>query len=782
MKNVRHAMHNLDRSIKERGQPPPIPFEAFLDALLKSPQHVMRNVFQVFHDMIKSYVSEGVDEYPDDPESIHFVYYDCTRLFVEGSDNPFFADRLFANRMINLAESMKRGAQQNKIYIFDGPPGCGKSTFLNNLLMRFEEYGNTPEGTRYEAVWRIDRQAVGPLAGPETLPFFQQMFTLMERSSAENEPPGADAPNADVDTHGRRSNPEEVAASILGNNEIIEIPCPSHDHPILMIPKHYRRSFFDDLFANNRFKWQLFTDKEYDWVFRELPCTICASLYQVLLNRLKSPLKVFNMLYARPYRFKRRLGQGISVFNPGDRPGKQQVLTNPMLQDQLNRVLKDSNQVKYIFSRYATTNNGIYALMDIKSHNIERLIELHNIISEGVHKVEDIEENVNSLLLALMNPEDKKNIQDFQSFSDRIEYIKIPYILDLNTEIAIYRNIFGRQIDDSFLPRVLHNFARVVISSRLNTRSESLLEWIGQAGKYRQLCDENLQLLKMEIYTGHIPEWLMEEDRKRFTAKRRRTIIGESEKEGNRGLSGRDSIKIFNEFYSSFARPDKLITMADLCKYFTKIRKDLQELIPTGFLDSLRRNYNYTVLQEVKESLFYYNREQINRNLLNYLFAINFDIGSVATSTHTGDRLEITEAYLEDLETRILGNGLTAADGRAFRADTQKIYATQPLTQEIMIEGTPTTETKLFQDIHERYAFNLKAKALDPFLDNENFRQAIKDYNTSGFRTYDKKIRDDVTFLIGNLGTKYRYTEKGAQEVCIYVIDNDLARKFNPDE
>jgi hypothetical protein len=64
--------------------------------------------------------------------------------------------------------------------------------------------------------------------------------------------------------------------------------------------------------------------------------------------------------------------------------------------------------------------------MDIKSHNIERLIELHNIISEGVHKVEDIEENVNSLFLAVMNPEDKKNIKDIQSFSDRIVYINIP--------------------------------------------------------------------------------------------------------------------------------------------------------------------------------------------------------------------------------------------------------------------------------------------------------------------------------------------------------------------
>ena len=43
-----------------------------------------------------------------------------------------------------------------------------------------------------------------------------------------------------------------------------------------------------------------------------------------------------------------------------------------------------------------------------KGSQHERFIELHNIISEGVHKVEDTEENVNSLLLAIMNPEDQK--------------------------------------------------------------------------------------------------------------------------------------------------------------------------------------------------------------------------------------------------------------------------------------------------------------------------------------------------------------------------------------
>jgi hypothetical protein len=89
------------------------------------------------------------------------------------------------------------------------------------------------------------------------------------------------------------------------------------------------------------------------------------------------------------------------------------------------------------------------------------------------------------------------------------------------------------------------------------------------------------------------------------------------------------------------------------------------------------------------------------------------------------------------------------------------------------------SETTLYHAMKERYVFNLKEKVLEPFLDNENFRRAIKDYDTEDFRTYDKKIRDDVTFMMKNLINKHSYTEQGAKGVCIYVIDNDLPKKFN---
>ncbi len=776
--SIKKAMSNLNKGMSTQEQRTSIPFEAFLNELVADPKTVMRNIFQVFHDMMKAYIGEGVDEYPDDPESINFAYYDCSKLFVEGTDNPFFADRLFANRLVNLVEALKRGTQQNKIYIFKGPPGCGKSTFLNNMLTKFEEYANTDAGFRYENVWRFDRKIFGQFRDYETHPILKQLSGLLEGS----------APDVDRSDSGENKdllNSSPNAEEMLDDSQApymaedyIEVPCPSHDNPLLMIPKHYRREFFDDLFKNDKFKWQLSTEKEFEWVFRDQPCTICSSLYEALLWRLKNPQRVFEMLYARPYRFSRRLGEGISVFNPGDRPLKKNVMSNMMLQRRINNMLRDSNLVKYIFSQYAKTNNGIYALMDIKSHNTERLIELHNIISEGVHKVEDIEENVNSLLLAVMNPEDEKNIQGFQSFLDRVEYIKIPYVMDLSTEVEIYRNIFGRHIDERFLPRVLHNFARVIIATRLNAKSEAMLEWISDPARYRLFCDENLQLLKMEIYTGYIPSWLSEKDRKRLTAKRRRKIIGESENEGEKGISGRDSINIFNLFYSTYTKEDKLINMSDLCNFFTKARKEIRDLIPGGFLDSLLRMYDYTILQEVKESLYYYNEEQISREIQNYLFAINFEIGSVETCTYTGEKLEITEDFLENIEIKLMGPKADQNQRKAFREETQKEYTSKTLTQEIMVEDVLITETKIYQSMHDRYVHNLKEKVLDPFLENENFRRAIKDYDEEDFKTYDKRIRDDVTYLINNLCAKCKYTEQGAKEICIYVIDNDLAKKF----
>jgi thymidylate synthase ThyX len=96
-----------------------------------------------------------------------------------------------------------------------------------------------------------------------------------------------------------------------------------------------------------------------------------------------------------------------------------------------------------------------------------------------------------------------------------------------------------------------------------------------------------------------------------------------------------------------------------------------------------------------------------------------------------------------------------------------------------MVEGMDITATGLFHDLHKRYVFSLKEKVLEPFLKSTNFRRALKDYGTDDFKTYDQRIREDVSYLLANLSDRYGYNEKGAREVCIYVLDNNLAEEFS---
>ena len=89
MNKIQKAMQHLNKSMGKWDQRAPVPFNELLKILSTAPNEVVRNVFQVFHDMVKSYIVEGVDEYPDDPESIHYVNYDCSRLFAKVRTTPF---------------------------------------------------------------------------------------------------------------------------------------------------------------------------------------------------------------------------------------------------------------------------------------------------------------------------------------------------------------------------------------------------------------------------------------------------------------------------------------------------------------------------------------------------------------------------------------------------------------------------------------------------------------------------------------------------------------------
>ena len=485
------ALVNLSQVLLDREKRIPITFNDFLYLTLKSPQYVLRDIFQLFFDMIHYYIPEGVEDYPERGESVGYVRYDAENLFVRGCDDPFFADRLFINRFMNMIESFKQGSLNNHIFLFEGPPGSGKSTFLNNILLKLEEYTRTNDGAFFKTYWNIDVERLGGYK--EMVKHLQSVnLKIDEELGFEN--------------HKRRDEDYE--------KKHLQFSCPRHDHPILHIPKSYRKQFLDELIPDEKFKEDLFFKNEYEWVLKEVPCNICQSLFSSLLEILSDPLEVFSMIFVRKMHFNRQFGEGISVYNPGDKLFEKPI-ENASLEKMLHNILKNDS-LQFIYSDLAKTNNGVLALMDIKEDNIERLKGLHGIISDGVHKVELVEERIKSLFVGLVNPEDKIHYEGIKSFQDRIITVNIPYILDYNTEVAIYKNKFGKNIESRFLPGVLENFAKIIISSRMDIDTPVIKKWLGSIDKYSKYLDKYALLLKMEIYTGKIPDYLSEEDLKKF--------------------------------------------------------------------------------------------------------------------------------------------------------------------------------------------------------------------------------------------------------------------------
>ncbi len=706
-----------------------MPFDQFMFRASRKPDKTFRDIFQLFQDMVESYVPEGFDEYPLTNESAGFLNFDMGNLFVEKCPEPFYADRIFANRFMSIASSFKKGVQNNQIYFFEGPPGSGKSTFLNNLLHKFEEYAQSTEGAVYKIAWTLKL----------------------------NDLPGM-----------------KISGEAAENSELI-ISCPNNDHPVTLIPVELRKQFLDDLIADRGFKKQLFQNKEYEWVFREKPCAFCSSVFNQLLLVYKDTQKVLSHVFARRMEFSRHFGKGISIFNPGD-PLVQGAIENKELQQHINRIFS-TDEIPYLHSYLAYTNNGILALMDIKDNNKTRLMNLHGIVSDGVHKVGHLEERIRSLFIGVINPEDTSTYENVQSFKDRIVTIRIPYVLDYNTEVNIWKHKFGNSVMDAFMPRTLANFAKIIISSRMLTDTSVFDSWLNQPEIYKNYIDEHLLLLKMELYTGKIPSWLDEKDVANFKKEIRKRVISDTENEGKTGISGRQSLNLFNKFISKSDLKSQSITMVQIMDF---IRNESSFNSPSiqKFSAALFNLYEFNILDEVKDSMYFYNETKMKRDLKNYLFALNFEPGEKINCHYTGDTIELNDDFYNSIEPFIFGDISDMNIIYDLRKQEHTTYITQTLSNEIKLQDKNIEQTEQFSILLKKYADNLKRSSLTPFENNDHFKRCILAYNSPAFNKFELSLRKTVNKIIDNLVRKFGYNEESAQFIILYVLENKLNERF----
>lgn len=690
---------DLISSIKERFDSTRRELISFEDFLVNvNPEYIFKNIFNVVSDMVDYHVGCGTQEYPNDPESIDYVDYDLTKIFEENQTDPFFPDRLFANRFVNKFKYLDKGSTQNKIYVFRGPPGSGKSTFLNCLVSKIEEYVNEGPGKLYEVVWKLDDK--------------------------------------------------------------LTIPCPSHDNPILLVPKIDRPDLFDHILKYYpELRSKVFNDKGYEWLFYTDPCTFCSSMVQSLIDMDKNT--IFQNLYVRPYKLNKSLSEGVNIFNSNDEIPKFKSEASNKIQDKLDEYFESQgSDVKYDHSIYAKSNNGIYVLMDLNDNNKERLKRLKGIVSEGKHKVNTIEEQVKSLFLIITNPEDEDSIDDY-ALQDRKNVTMMNYILVPYTKSKVFKKIYGDYIEDYFHPGVMDCFSRIIISSRMNTGKNPIRhEWVNNPDHYRGICDLDLLILRMEIYAGNIPDWLTDVDKRNFSYDIRKKVIDVGLEDGTFGISDRKAIEMFGDLLQHFKDEDSYISITKVKNYCERINQSITENTPSGFIDSVEKFYMFEVTQQIKESIFQKNTEKIKNDIKNYMYSLNYNIGDTVTVPYTNDTIYISAEFYKEIEKILFGSSNSILRDKVFKKYISESASVADIE-----------ETEQFKKLYDSYLYGLKENIIDQFIGNETFRNAILDYESDSFDSYDSKIKRNVNNLIQNMVSKYGYTIKSAKEVCTYILD-----------
>ncbi|MCK7506299.1 MAG: hypothetical protein MZV70_21075 [Desulfobacterales bacterium] len=664
----------------------------------------------------------------------------ATALFVHDVDHPFFADRLFANRLVNLVESLKRGAQQNKIYIFRGPPGCGKSTFLNNLLRKFEAYTDTEAGLRYEVVWRFDRRRFGahderrrPSGDRATVAPARQPSSRGEADAA----PACDGRERDAGAaDGRR----------LCRRPYHRDPLPEPRQPRAADPQGLSPGFLRRPVQERPIQIQAGDRKGIRMGLQGPPLHhLQLALRRAALPAEKPPARSSNACTRAPTASTAGWAKGISVFSPGDKPLRQQVIANPLIQKQINRILKDSHQVKYLFSQYAKTNNGIYALMDVKSHNAERLIELHNIISEGHPQGRG---HRGERQLPAAGGHEPRGPEEHRGFPE------LPGPRGVHQHPLRH----GPQHRGGNLPQRLRPAHRRELSAAGAAQLRPGDHFLAPEAALRghagvdQRSREIPALLRREpaaaqngdLHRPH-PEMALGRgpqaaDRQAPPAHHRRL--------GNRGRL-RDLRQGFDQ---------------DLQRVFLDLRQGRQADQHVGPVQVLHQGPQGGARSDSPGLPGFPAADvRLHRAAGGEGIALLLQRGADRAGNPElpvrhqlrdrhyrrpaptpGKSWRSREEFLSGIEYRLLGSAATRFQRLEFRKETQREYTSRTLTQEIMVEGLTIAQTRLFQDLRDRYVHNLKEKVLDPLLENENFRRAIKDFNEEAFKTYDKKIREDV--------------------------------------
>jgi serine protein kinase len=409
--------------------------------------------------------------------------------------------------------------------------------------------------------------------------------------------------------------------------------CPMREEALHLIPKHLRPQF--EALLGVKIEGDL--------------CPICR-------YRLKNDYSgEFERYPVTTSEFSIRSRKGIGVVPPVD-PNNQDtsVLSGSVDISKMDLYSEDDPRVMSLNGAFNVGNRGIVEFIEVFKNDVEYL---HTMITATQEKSIPSPGKgsmiyFDGIILAHSNEAEWnkfKSDHTNEAILDRIVKVEVPYCLELEEEVKIYRKLLKNSSFNAHIaPHTIEMASMFAILTRLAPSNK---------------VDP---LTKLKIYNG---EEIVEKG-----ATKKIDIFelrDEADREGMTGISTRFIMKVLDsalsESENNCINPVVLLeTMIKATKELTIAEDEKKRYL--GFLqDTIKKEFNKVLEKEVTRAFIHGYREQAESLFNNYLDHAEAFINSrKIKDSNTGEELEPDLKFLQSIEEQI---GITGTSARGFRQD-----------------------------------------------------------------------------------------------------------------
>ncbi|WP_333594911.1 PrkA family serine protein kinase [Anaerospora hongkongensis] len=409
--------------------------------------------------------------------------------------------------------------------------------------------------------------------------------------------------------------------------------CPMREEPLHLIPKHLRPSFE-----------------------KMLGVKIEGDLCPVCRWRLKHEYKgEFENVPVTTTEFSVRSRKGVGVVPPVD-PNNQDtsVLSGSVDISKMDMYPEDDPRVLSLNGAFNVGNRGIVEFIEVFKNDVEYL---HTMITATQEKSIPSPGKgsmiyFDGIILAHSNEAEWnrfKSDHTNEAILDRIVKVEVPYCLELDEEVKIYRKMLSNSAFNAHIaPHTVEMASMFAILSRLAPSAK---------------VDP---LTKLKIYNGE--EIVEKGSTKKVDINELRE---EAAREGMTGISTRFIMKALDTALSdsehNCINPITVLdTLIKAVKEMVINEDDKKRYL--GFLqDTLKEEYNKLLEKEVTRAFIYGYQEQAESLFNNYLDHSEAFVNSAKIKDKsTGEELECDVKFLQSIEEQI---GITGTAALGFRQD-----------------------------------------------------------------------------------------------------------------